>query len=127
MPFHRFLEQFQCCFAVPRFGNNAFQHLPLVINSPPQVVRHPIDFHKHLVEVPAPLFATAHAIHPLAPEFRREHGTKPIPPVSHRFLADLDASLIEQVLQVARRQWETNVEHRLQADDVWARLEVTER
>ncbi len=50
MPFHRFLEQFQCSFAVPRLGDNAFQHLSLMIDGAPQVVRNTIDFHKH----PAP-------------------------------------------------------------------------
>ncbi len=126
MPFHRFLEQFQCCFAVPCFGNNAFQHLPLVIDGPPQVVRHPVDLHKHLVEVPAPLFATAHAIHPLAPEFRREHGTKPIPPVAHRFVADLDTPLMQQVFDVAQRQRKPNVEHHRKPDDRWAGFEIAE-
>jgi hypothetical protein len=41
-------------------------------------------------------------------------------------VADLDPTLMKEVLQVARRQWETNVEHRLQADDLWARLEVAQ-
>ena len=52
---------------------------------------------------------------------------KHVPPVSHCFVADLDPTLMKEVLQVAKRQRETNVEHHCQADDVWTRLEVAER
>ena len=103
MTFHRFLEQFQCCFAVPRLGDNAFQHLPLVIDGPPQVVRYPVDLHKHLVEVPAPVFAPTHSVHPLAPQIRSEHGTKPVPPIAHRFVADLYTTLVQQILHITQR------------------------
>ena len=33
---------------------------------------------------------------------------------------------MKEVLQVAKRQRETNVEHHCQADDVWASLEVAQ-
>ena len=41
-------------------------------------------------------------------------------------MADLDTALMQQLLDVAKRQRETNVEHHCQADDLWARLEVAE-
>lgn len=97
-----------------------------MINGALEVVRRPVELYKHLVEVPAPLFATAHAIHPLAPEFRREHGTKPIPPVAHRFVADLDATLMKQVFDVAQRQRKLNVEHHSKPYDLWAGFDLTE-
>jgi hypothetical protein len=56
---------------------------------------HAVDLHKHFVEVPAPLFATAHSIHPLATEFRGKHRTETVPPVAHRFVADLDPALVQ--------------------------------
>ncbi len=42
-------------------------------------------------------------------------------------MADLDATLMQEALHVAKRQRETNVERHCQVDDVWARLEVAER
>ena len=73
------------------------------------------------------MIASTHSVHPLAPEFRSEDGTKPIAPVAHRFVADLDTPLMQEILHVAQRQREPNLEHHRQADDLWARLEVTER
>ena len=46
---------------------------------------------------------------------------------SHTFFAaDLDTAFMQQVLHVAKRQRETNVEHHCQADDVWGCLEVAQ-
>lgn len=105
MPLHRFLEQFQCSFAIPRLDDKAFKPLPLVIDGPLEVMRHVVDLHKHLVEVPVPVpvLSTAHSIHPFAPEFNHGHRIEPVQPVAHRFVADLDPALMQQVFDVARR------------------------
>jgi hypothetical protein len=42
--------------------------LALMIDSPPEGVRHPVDFHVDLVQVPAPVISGPHPIHPLAPD-----------------------------------------------------------
>jgi hypothetical protein len=36
MPFHRFPEEFQCCFAILALCNEAFQDFPFVVHSPPK-------------------------------------------------------------------------------------------
>ena len=41
-------------------------------------------------------------------------------------LADLDPSLVQQILGVAQRQREADAEHHRQADDLWACLDATE-
>lgn len=64
---------------------------------------HAVDLHKDPIKLPAPMFATAQAIHPLAPEFRGKHWTETVPPVTHRFVADLDPALMQQVFDVAQR------------------------
>ena len=72
------------------------------------------------------MIAPAHSFYPLAPNFRGKHRTKPVPPVPHCFVADLDPTLVQEVLHVAKRQRKTNVEDHCQADDLWAGLEVAE-
>jgi hypothetical protein len=93
------------------FFNNfsaAFQHLAFVINGAPQIVCHSINFHKHLVQVPAPVFASAHHVHAFTPEFRGKQRTKPVPPVAHRFMTNLNPTLMKQVFDIAQRQREPN-------------------
>jgi hypothetical protein len=40
-------------------------------------------------------------------------------------VTDLDASLVQQVLNVAKRKWEPDVQYPCKADDLWARLEIS--
>jgi hypothetical protein len=45
----------------------------------------------------------------------------------HCFMANLDTTLVQEILHVAQRQRKPNVQHHRQADDLWARFEVAER
>lgn len=51
----------------------------------------------------------------------------PVPPVPYRFVADLDAPLLQVILDIAQRQREADVEHHRQTDDLGAGLEVAKR
>ncbi len=51
---HQFPEEFQCRLFVSTFGNDCFQHLAFVINSPPEVVSLAINLHKDFVHIPLP-------------------------------------------------------------------------
>jgi hypothetical protein len=126
MSLHRFLQQFQRCLAISRFGDDAFQHLAFVIHLPPELVPHPIDLYKNLVQVPAPLRLRPHALHPLVPDFCRKYRTKPVPPVPHGYMADFNPAFVQQILNVAQRQREPDIQHYRQADDLKASLQVTE-
>ena len=64
---------------ITRFGDNASHRLALVINSPPRIARLPVDLHKHLIDLPAPIIAATESVHPLASELRSEDGAKPVP------------------------------------------------
>ena len=39
-------------------------------------------------------------------------------------MADVDATFMQQILNVAERKWKSNIHHHRQADDFWAGLEV---
>ena len=85
-----------------------------------------VDLHKNFVEVLSPV-ARPQPRNPLLSDLSREQRTKPIPPKPNRFVADLDAALIQQVFDVAPRQRVSNIHHNRQADDIGRRLEVPER
>ncbi len=42
-------------------------------------------------------------------------------------MVDIDAALMEQVFNLAEREWETDVQHHRQADDFGAGFEVAKR
>ena len=76
-----------------------------------------VDLHVDLIEVPA---ASAHPVHTPALDLCGKHRAEPIPPVAQGLVADLDAALVEKVLDVSQGQRRTNVEHHRHADDLWA-------
>ena len=49
-----------------------------------------------------------------------------MPPVTIRFATDIDATFVEKILHIAKRQQETDVQHHSQADDLRTGLEVAE-
>src|SRR6056297_1629700 len=55
-----------------------------------------------------------------------EHRPKPVPPEPNRLVADLNAALMQQVLDIPKRQRESDVHHHRQADDLGTGLEVLE-
>jgi hypothetical protein len=97
-----------------------------VIDSPPEVMGDAVDLHENLVQVPPPMRKGPHSIHPLAANLGGEHWPKSVPPEPHGLMADLDAALMQEVLDVAERERIADIEHHRQADDFGARLEVPE-
>jgi hypothetical protein len=49
----RSISSFQCSFAIPRFDDLAFQHLPLVDDGASEVACHALNPHKHRLEAQA--------------------------------------------------------------------------
>jgi hypothetical protein len=49
-----------------------------------------------------------------------------IPPEPYGFVADVDAALMQQVLDVSERKWKANVHHDRQANDLRAAVKVLE-
>jgi hypothetical protein len=58
---------------------------------------------------------------------RGKQRAKSVPPKSNCLMADVDATLVQQILDIPKRKREADVHHHGQADDLWARLEVAAR
>jgi len=69
---HCFSEEFQCRFAVTALGDVAFQHLALVIHSPPEIVGFTVYFYEHLVQMPFPIRMSTKLLTPFSSDLRRE-------------------------------------------------------
>jgi hypothetical protein len=69
-------------------------------------VDHAVDLHADIVQVPVPMALGAHRVHAPAADLGRKHRAKPVPPIPHRFMADLDTAFVQQVLYIAQRQRE---------------------
>ena len=102
VPPHRLLQRTQRSLAIAGLRDEAFEHLALVVDGAPEVVRHAVDFHVDLVEVPAPVSAGPHPVHPPAPDLCREHQPKSVPPEPHGLMGDLVAPLVQKVLGVGQ-------------------------
>jgi hypothetical protein len=77
-----------------------------------------VDLHEHLIEMPAPVFETAHPANPLPTDVACEQRAEPVPPLPHRLMADIDPTLEEQVFHIPQAQREADVHHHDQADDL---------
>ena len=94
-----------------------------MIDGPPEVMLLTVDLDEHLVKMPAPS-AGFHTLDPSLSDLGRKHRAEPVPPVSHRFMADIDAAFMQQVFDISKGQRETDVQHYRQADNLTARFEV---
>ena len=109
-------------FAVTTASNTAF-----MVDGPPKIAELAVDLHKHLIQVPAPLRLGAHVRDSSLANLGAEHWAKPVPPEPDGLMADIDAALGPQILDVAQRQGESHVHHPDQTDDLGRAIEITER
>ena len=100
MTLQRVPDEPQSRCLVPCPGDVALQHLPLVIDSSPEVDHLTIELHVHLVEMPLPVAKLTHAADPLPADVGCENGAEPVPPMPNRLMADVDPPLEQQVLDV---------------------------
>ena len=47
-----------------------------------------------------------------------EHWAEAVPPISNRFVEDVDAALVQQVIDIAKGEGEPDRDHHGQADDL---------
>jgi len=69
-----------------------------------EVMRDTVGLYEDLVRVPSPVRQGQHPVGPIAWDLGGEQQAEPVPPEPHCLMADLDAALIQQVLDVAKRQ-----------------------
>ena len=98
-----------------------------MIYGAPQIVGLAAYLHKDLVEMPTPLGHLAKLLGPALTDLAGHKRPEPVPPVPYRLVADVDAALMEQVLHVPQRQWEADIHHHRQTDDLGRSLEVADR
>ena len=66
-------------------------------------------------------------LNPFSSDLGGKHRAEAMPPEPDGFVAYVYTALVQQILDVSQREWETNVQHHRQADDLFARIEVFER
>ena len=55
---------------------------------------------------------------PVSSDLSGKHRAKPVPPKPNRFVADIDAALVQQILDISKRKWKPDIHHHRQADDL---------
>jgi len=96
-----------------------------VINGTPEIMRLAIDPDENLVQVPAPVRIPT-VMNASFPDLHGEHRTETVPPETHSLVADIDATLKQQVLDLAQRQRISNIHHHRQTDDLGRTVEIAE-
>ena len=86
-----------------------------------------VQLHVNLVEMPPPVPEASHPAHPLAGYVASEHRTEPVHPEPHRLVADVDAALKQQVLDIPEAKREAYIHHHHETDYLRGRVEATER
>jgi hypothetical protein len=71
------------------------------------------------------VYPRPHSITPSAADLSGKHRARYVPPKPDGFVTDVDASLMQQIYDIAKRKWELVVQHHCQTDDLEARLEVS--
>ena len=75
------------------------------------------DLHESLVQVPAPVRIRT-VMFPPIPDIRGEHRAEPVSPETRRLVADVDAALKQQILDLARRKRIAKIHHCRETDDL---------
>ena len=97
-----------------------------MVDRAPKVVRFAVNLHEDFVQMPLPIRITAHLVATADPDPSSKYRAKSIPPVSHRFAADIDPTLVQQVFDVSERKWKATIHRDRQATDLRAGVKVLE-
>jgi hypothetical protein len=97
-----------------------------VIYGAPEVVGFAVDLYELLVQMPLQVRMTAKVLNPFSSNLRGKHRTETVPQEPHGFMADIDAALMQQILDVAKGKRKPDVHHHSKVDDLQRCFEVTE-
>ena len=84
---------------IPALRGENFEHLAFMIDSAPEIVCLAADPNKHLIQVPAPTRIRP-MMNPPLPDLCSKQRTKSVPLKSHRFVADINAALEQQIFDL---------------------------
>ena len=99
--FHGALQKGERRTAIPPFRSKDLKHFAFVIDRTPEVKHLAVYPREHLVHVPAPV-RIAPVRNAAFPDLGRKHRTETVPPVPYRLMADIDATLEQNVLDLAQ-------------------------
>ena len=97
----RAFQKPECGPAIPTFRGKHLEHFTFVVNRAPQIAGLPVDPHEHLIKVPAPVRIPM-MINSALPDLRGKQRTEAVPPVPHGLVADADATLGQQFLDLGQ-------------------------
>ena len=63
-------------------------------------------------------------MHPFFADLTREHWAKSVPPITNCFMANIYASFMEQIFNITKRKWKSDIHHHGETDDLRRRLKV---
>ncbi len=95
---HRTLQEPERRHAIPALRGKDLEDLTFVIHGAPKVVCRAVDPDEHLVQMPSPSRIASMLLNSPLPDLRGEHRTEPVPPEPHGLMADVDATLEQQIL-----------------------------
>ncbi len=77
--------------------------------------------------MPLPVRVCAHLLYPFSANFSDEYRAKMVPPIPHRFVADVDATLVQKILDIPKRQRKANIQHDGEVDNLGAAVKALKR
>ena len=86
-----------------------------MIHGAPEVMRLPVDPDEHFIQVPAPVRIRPVMNAPF-PDLRGEYRAEPVPPKTHRLVADVDATLEQQIFNLPQGKRIADVHHDREAN-----------
>jgi len=99
---HRFLQKRKRSLTIPPFRDEALEDFTFMIYRAPKVMLLAIDLHEDFIEMPPLLRTLAHGLRSFLLDLRREHRSETVPPVTHAFMANIYAALVQKVIDVAK-------------------------
>ena len=74
-----------------------------MVDGAPKIVGLASNLYENFIDMPAPNRIAA-LLEAAFSYFRREQGTKTVPPMAHTFMAYIDATLVQQVFDIAKQE-----------------------
>lgn len=120
----QFPKHCQCRATIAALRHKALKHHAFVINRPLEIKPLTVDFHKHLVDVPA---SVGVHIGTSPSDLFGKNRAKAVPPKADGLVANIDAALVQDILDLAQAERIPDVVHHRQLDDFGTGYEILER
>ena len=89
-----------------------------MINSSPKIMGLTVDFHKDLIKMPFPIWVFGNWVHSFLADLPSEEWAKFVPPIPDRFMANINASFMEEIFYISKRKWKSDIHHHGETNDL---------